>query len=153
MPFRYFSPMADNAADYNGRHILKNTGGSVYSGQLAQVEASGSCLLSAGSPEGMFFDLLGDVELPTSDNIFTYRAGKRTAFIGGAFEALLSADLFKQAALPAVNAKLYDGGNGYVDTVAVGAAIGRVLQAPIPLQTKDGVVNLARCRFNFVSVL
>jgi hypothetical protein len=156
MAERYFNVVTGGNAIFNGRQALKTVAGSIYNGYLIALEATtGSAVVSTGSPMGMLYDFLVDAELPATDNVMTYKAGKLVNVVNQGFEAVLGKDLFKQGALPANGAKLYDGGAGKVDTVLVGtnACIGRVLDNSLVLTTPDGTVTLARCQFDFTAVI
>jgi hypothetical protein len=147
----FFSVTMNDATQYDGRKQLASSETTVYNGFLAGF-ATGSVIVSTGSPVGMFYDFMAMVEKPATKNLGTYLGDKYVNIVRGAFTADVGKDLFSAGALPAQDAKLYDDGHGKL-AVAGSGVIGRVEQHVVVNNIVSGAQTVARCYFDFTAVL
>ena len=150
MANRYFNVLNAHNAQLDGVNKLNTGSSGVYRGMLAGWPSGGSLGTSTGSaPYGQFYDYLRMEELPTSEDLATYLAGKEINVVTGTYMCLVGPDLFASGSIPSVGDQIYPGTSGLLDTTQnwpgvkpIGKCVGT---ATIADHGGDGSFTAARC--------
>jgi len=110
---RYFQVMQGGLRYGNAK--LDSSVSTAYNGYVLKMASDGELeVVSADSDAvfGLLYEHMNLVELPTSENVATYLAGKRVGTITGHFFAMVGKSLFNGGSIPSVGDTIYSYGNG-----------------------------------------
>ncbi|MFA5937415.1 MAG: hypothetical protein WC822_06095 [Candidatus Paceibacterota bacterium] len=127
MTTRYFQLAVSNPTNIYPKNKLDSAVTTAYNGYVMKQDSDGDLTPVTGINDavvGLLYEPgLINAELPASDNVATYYAGKRVGMLQGRFTAMVGMGLFNGTLVPSIGDYIFSYGNGKFDNTWRGGTL------------------------------